>query len=143
MGAKFNEKGKNPIALLKREGGNMQYTSCTSPSVFLLVRVTFAADWKTLKTSRHLVHLNRDRRTVGFVPVSHRRTPPHMHGKALYLTMSEAGVLNSKWYRTVLYETYKYICAYKHMIQIDSDRECPLRGRYSGDKLEVKRRAGL
>ena len=26
-------------------------------------------------------------------------------------------MLNSKWYRTVLYETYK------HMIQIDSDRE--------------------
>ena len=32
-------------------------------------------------------------------------------------------MLNSKWYRTVLYETYKYIRAYKHMIQIDSDRE--------------------
>ena len=47
-----------------------------------------------------------------------------MHGKGLDLTMSEAGVLNSKWYRTVLYETYKYIRAYKHMIQIDSDREC-------------------
>ena len=102
----------------------MRYTSCICPFFCLFSRTRAAALTKTLNASRQFTTLNLLRRVIGFTNVSHRRTPPHMHGQGLDLTMSEAGLLNSKWYRTVLYETYKYIRAYKPMIQIESDREC-------------------